>query len=192
MHVAPPPDGLTGHPPAEGDAILIVDAYRSYYSHSDVYNTARLVRVEVPPSGEEIVPGRPPLDSARVRSAEAAANWSYQREVRADLDGNAPTERVVIAADVVMNSVGDPAPHILTAAGGNPPLEPLYYRHYRQPSPSINSMERGTQPIWGVSASLTAEEHLSALARQLTPAASGRRYEGLVTRRLSLPREVSS
>jgi hypothetical protein len=50
----------------------------------------------------------PPIDTTRVRSAEAAASWSYRTEHVADLDGDGQDERIVLAADVTLAANGTP------------------------------------------------------------------------------------
>lgn len=50
----------------------------------------------------------PPVDSARVGSAEQAAGWKYRREASADLDGDGRRERLVMAADAEVTPDGTP------------------------------------------------------------------------------------
>lgn len=50
----------------------------------------------------------PPIDSARVPSADTAAAWVYRKELTADLNGDGATERVVIASDVMLDNGGAP------------------------------------------------------------------------------------
>jgi hypothetical protein len=64
-------------------------------------------RAAPPPRGENPLEA-PPVDRARVGSAELAAAWAYRKEVSADLDGDGSPERVVIAADVVVSPRGLP------------------------------------------------------------------------------------
>jgi hypothetical protein len=57
-----------------------------------------------PPGAQEGNPlEAPPVDVARVGSAEVAATWAYRREASADLDGDGTAERVVISADVTLS-----------------------------------------------------------------------------------------
>jgi hypothetical protein len=50
----------------------------------------------------------PPIDSARVSSADTAATWGYRKEGTADLNGDGTAERVVVAADAALGPNGAP------------------------------------------------------------------------------------
>lgn len=51
--------------------------------------------------------GNPPVDLARVRSADEAAGWPHRRVSEADLD-DGTVERVVLTSDVHLNDGGKP------------------------------------------------------------------------------------
>lgn len=51
---------------------------------------------------------KPPIDTARVPSADTAATWGYRKEASADLDGDGTPERVVVAADATLGANGAP------------------------------------------------------------------------------------
>ncbi|HEX6368049.1 MAG TPA: hypothetical protein VF006_03890 [Longimicrobium sp.] len=62
-----------------------------------------------PPGAAERNPlEAPPVDSARVGDARLAAGWAYRRELSADLDGDGPAERIVLASDVEVRPDGTP------------------------------------------------------------------------------------
>jgi len=68
-------------------------------------------RLEQPSGSRERAPNpleNPPIDSARVPSADTAAAWIYRKELAADLNGDGATERVVIASDVTLDNGGAP------------------------------------------------------------------------------------
>lgn len=50
----------------------------------------------------------PPVDSASVTSADEVASWDYRQSTAADLNGDGQAERVIIAADAVLGSRGQP------------------------------------------------------------------------------------
>jgi hypothetical protein len=49
----------------------------------------------------------PPIDSARVGSADTVAHWQHRRVIETDIDGDAENERVVLASDVEVRE-GEP------------------------------------------------------------------------------------
>lgn len=66
-----------------------------------------------PPAREPNPLEAPPVDTARVRSAEEAATWNYRRELVVDLDGDRQDERLVVAADAEVGARG----HVLWEDG---------------------------------------------------------------------------
>lgn len=50
----------------------------------------------------------PPVDSARVGSADQAAAWRYRRDLSVDLDGDGRAERLVLAAEAEVRPDGTP------------------------------------------------------------------------------------